>query len=46
MDEFEKMEMAITRPIPENTWHQWYDWLINHIPESMRKSERTPNKKL
>ena len=33
------MEIAKTRPIPENTWYQWYDWLISHIPKSMKKSE-------
>ena len=31
MDEFGNMEMAKTRPIPENIWYQWYDWLINNI---------------
>ena len=39
MDELEKAEMAKTRPIPENTWYHWYGWLINHVPESMKKSE-------
>ena len=39
MDEFEKVEMAKTRPIPENTWYGWYGWLMNHVPESMKKSE-------
>ena len=27
-----------TRPIPENIWYRWYDWLINHISKSMKKS--------
>ena len=40
IDEPEKLEMAETRPVTENTWYQLYDWLINHIPESMKKSER------
>ena len=34
MDKFEQKEMKTIRPI-KNTW---YDWLINYIPESIRKS--------
>ena len=34
MDRFEKKEMKKIRPI-KNTW---YDWLINYIPEPIRKS--------
>ena len=34
MDRFEKIEMKKIRPI-KNTW---YDWLINYIPEPIRKS--------
>ena len=33
MDRFENKEMKKTRPI-KNTW---YDWLINYIPEPIRK---------
>ena len=33
MDRFEKKEMKKIRPI-KNTW---YDWLINYIPEPIRK---------
>lgn len=36
-DGLEKTEMSNTRPILENAWYQCYDWLINHIPESMIK---------
>lgn len=36
MDELEKMGMAKSRSIQENTWHQWYDWLVKNIPESMK----------
>ena len=38
-DFYEKIEMAKTRPILKTIWFQWYDWLINHIPESMKKSK-------
>ena len=31
--------MAKTRSIPENTWYQWYKFLISPIPESMKKLE-------
>ena len=24
--------------MPEYIWYQWYEWLINHIPESMKKT--------
>ena len=34
MDRFEKNDMKKIRPI-KNTW---YDWLINYIPEPIRKS--------
>ena len=34
MDKFEQKEMRKIRPI-KNTW---YDWLINYIPEPIRKS--------
>ena len=33
-NEREKFEMAKNRQLAENTWYEWYDWLINHIPES------------
>ena len=36
MDKFEQNEMKKIRPI-KNTW---YDWLINYIPESIRKKCR------
>ena len=29
-----KKEIKKTRPIKKN----WYDWLINHIPKTMRKN--------
>ena len=34
MDRFEEKEMKKIRPI-KNTW---YDWLLNYIPEPIRKS--------
>ena len=34
MDKFKQTEMKKIRPI-KNTW---YDWLINYIPEPIRKS--------
>ena len=45
-DEIERMEMAKTRPIPENTWYQWNDWLVKHFPESMKKSESNTKQKV
>ena len=34
MDRFEETEMNKMRPV-KNTW---YDWLLNYIPEPIRKS--------
>ena len=34
MDKFEQKEMKKIRPIKNN----WYDWLINYIPEPIRKN--------
>ena len=34
MDKSEQKEMKKIRPIKKN----WYDWLINYIPEPIRKS--------
>ena len=38
--------MAKTRPTPENNSYEWYDWLINHISESMKGLKAIPSKKL
>ena len=46
VDELLKRDMAKSRPIPENTWYHWYDWLVNHFPESMKKSERRTKRKV
>ena len=34
MDKFEEKEMKKIRPVK----NIWYDWLINYIPERIRKS--------
>ena len=34
MDKFEQKEMQKIRPIKST----WYDWLINYIPDPIRKS--------
>ena len=44
MDEFEKIEMAKSRAIPENTWHQCYDYLINDIPKCGKVSKQYQTK--
>ena len=31
--------MEKNRLLSENTWYEWYHGLINHFPESMKKSE-------
>ena len=39
------MEIAETRPILGNVCYHWYDSLINHIQESMKKSESNTKQK-
>ena len=36
----EKKEMTERRPLAKNMWYEWYDWLISHIPESVKNSAR------
>ena len=36
MDKFGKKELTMKRTFTKNTWFDWYDWLINYIPESIR----------
>ena len=38
--------MAKTRPILEKTQYQWYDWFVNCIPESIKKSESNTKQKV
>lgn len=38
MDEFEKSEMVNNRPLAANTCYKRCEWLISHIPESVKKS--------
>ena len=33
-------------PLAENTWYEWYDWLISHISESVKKSENDAKEKM
>ena len=36
MDKFEKKEIKY-RTFTKNTWYDWCDWLINYIPQSIKK---------
>ena len=47
IDEFEKSQIAIktnkqtnkqtkNRPSGRYTWYEWYNWLINYTPESVK----------
>ena len=38
MDIFEKKERTKKRTCTKNTWYDWYDCLINYIPESIKKN--------
>ena len=46
MDEFEKSKMTQKRSLPENTWYKWYNWLISHILETMKKFAGDAKKEL
>ena len=35
-----KKELTKNRAFTKNTWHNWYDWLINYIPEPIKKTVR------
>ena len=39
MDKFEKKKKELTkkRTCTKNTWYDWYNWLINYIPEPIKK---------
>ena len=37
MDKFDKKELTKKRAFAKKTWYDWYDWLINYIPEPMKK---------
>ena len=40
MDKFEKKELTKKRRFTKNTSTDWYDWLINDIPEPIKKTVR------
>ena len=33
-----KKELTKKRTFTKNTSHDWYDWLINYIPEPIKKT--------
>ena len=37
MDVFEQQEMARTRSAVKSKLNEWYDWLVDYVPESIRK---------
>ena len=39
MDKFEKTEVAKRRTFNKN-WNDWYDWLINYIPDPIKTRRR------
>ena len=36
MDIFEQLEMSKSRPQVKTKLNKWYDWLINHVPKSIK----------
>ena len=32
-----KKELTKKRTFAKNVWYDWYDWLINYIPEPAKK---------
>ena len=42
MDIFEQQEMSKSRPQVKNKLNDWYDWLVNHVPKTVKdKASRT-----
>ena len=39
MDKFEKTEVTKRRTFNKN-WNDWYDWLINYIPDPIKTRRR------
>ena len=37
MDTFEQQEMTRTRSVLKSKLNEWYDWLVEYVPESIRK---------
>ena len=37
MDVFEQQEMTKTRPGVKSKLNEWYDWLVDYVPESIKK---------
>ena len=44
MDKFEQTEMMKKRWLAKNTWNNWYNWLINCIPEPIKKRDGVKGK--
>ena len=36
MDIFEQQEMSKSRPQVKSKLNKWYDWLINHVPKTIK----------
>ena len=36
MDIFEKQEMSKSRPQVKNKLNDWYDWLVSHVPKTVK----------
>ena len=36
MDIFERQEMRKNRPVVPSKLNDWYDWLINHVPKTIK----------
>ena len=36
MDIFEQQEMSKSRPQVKNKLNDWYDWLVNHVPSTIK----------
>ena len=36
MDIFEQQEMSKSRPQVKNKANDWYDWLVNHVPKTVK----------
>ena len=38
MDKFFKKELTKKKTFTKIPWYEWYNWLINYIPEPIKKT--------
>ena len=42
MDEFEKEEMKKSRPVVKSRLNEWYEWLVDYVPNQLKMPSVKP----